>query len=52
MRNLLDAAIAAQAERITTGDRPDDTEITTLRATDLHVITPQTPPSRNVGLYL
>ncbi|NEA24769.1 AAA family ATPase [Actinomadura bangladeshensis] len=52
MRNLLDAAIAAQGERITTGDRPDDTEITTLRAADLHAVTPETPPSRNVGLYL
>lgn len=44
MRNLLDAAIAAQAQRITTGDRPDDTELTTLRAADLHPITPESPP--------
>lgn len=51
MRNLFDAAIAAQAQRITTDDRPDDTEITTLRASDLHAITPKTTPSRHVGLY-
>ncbi|SNS28883.1 AAA family ATPase [Actinomadura mexicana] len=51
MRNLLDAAIAAQAQRITAGDRPDDTEITTLRAADLRPVTPETR-SKNVGLYL
>lgn len=51
MRNLLDAAIAAQAQRITGGDRPDDAEITTLRAADLRPVTPETR-SKNVGLYL
>ncbi|MGI5421548.1 AAA family ATPase [Actinomadura luteofluorescens] len=51
MRNLLDAAIAGQAQRITAGDRPDDTEITTLRAADLRPVTPETR-SKNVGLYL
>lgn len=51
MRNLLDAAIASQARRITAGDRPDDAEITTLRAADLRPVTPETR-SKNVGLYL
>ncbi|GAA2281206.1 hypothetical protein GCM10010402_42570 [Actinomadura luteofluorescens] len=51
MRNLLDAAIARQAQRITAGDRPDDAEITTLRAADLRPVTPETR-SKNVGLYL
>ncbi|WP_067456577.1 AAA family ATPase [Actinomadura macra] len=50
MRNLLDAAIAAQGQRLTSGDRPDDTEIITLRATDLQPAAPSSAAA--VGLYL
>ncbi|GAA2401099.1 hypothetical protein GCM10010191_05430 [Actinomadura vinacea] len=50
MRNLLDAAIAVQGERLTEGDRPDDGEITTLRAADLRPVTADEPG--NIGLYL
>ncbi|WP_165978382.1 hypothetical protein [Actinomadura darangshiensis] len=52
MRNLLDAAIASQAQRITAGERPEDAEVTTLRAADLRPFTPERPSSKDVGLYL
>ncbi|GAA2095757.1 AAA family ATPase [Actinomadura alba] len=50
MRNLLDAAVARQAQRVTTGAPPTRAELTTLRAEDL-------PPGRpssggDFGFYL
>nr|WP_236010085.1 AAA family ATPase [Actinomadura physcomitrii] len=50
MRNLLDAAVAAQSERLTASGAPSDTEIITLRADDLRA----TAPTRDeaTGLYL
>jgi SpoVK/Ycf46/Vps4 family AAA+-type ATPase len=50
MRNLLDAAVASQGERLTKGDRPDDDEVATLRAADLRSVTPDA--GGEVGLYL
>ncbi|WP_131739240.1 AAA family ATPase [Actinomadura roseirufa] len=50
MRNLLDAAIAAQGARLTSGDRPDDADIVTLRGTDVRP--PIAASLGDVGLYL
>ncbi|MFG2006363.1 AAA family ATPase [Spirillospora sp. NPDC048911] len=50
MRNLLDAAIANQATRITAADRPADAEILTLRPEDLPPTTG--PEAQRFGLYL
>jgi SpoVK/Ycf46/Vps4 family AAA+-type ATPase len=51
MRNILDAAVSAQARRLTTGPaRPDTTEIITLRAADLPG--PPAPDGRAPGAYL
>ena len=51
MRNLLDAAVAAQSERLTASGSPSDTEIITLRAEDLRTAAPASPESAT-GLYL
>ncbi|MDL4772590.1 AAA family ATPase [Actinomadura xylanilytica] len=50
MRNLLDAAIAAQAQRLTSGDRPANDEVVTLRAADLPSTAPGTADRH--GFYL
>ncbi|MBC6457007.1 AAA family ATPase [Actinomadura sp. HBU206391] len=50
MRNLLDAAVARQAQRVTTGAPPSRAELTTLRAEDLP---PGSEPSAGgFGFYL
>jgi SpoVK/Ycf46/Vps4 family AAA+-type ATPase len=50
MRNLLDAAVSNQSQRITAADNPTDADVLTLRADDLPPS--PTPESEHYGNYL